>query len=98
VGNRELKFAVFYNFKDEQSCPFCKLIKDIYDIGGSKKVFERLGVLNVENHKHSFPRCFVHHYWIAETYSEEEKERPMRTVVEEGVEVFKKMKCILSIQ
>ncbi len=61
-------------------------------------VYERLCVLNVENHEHSFPQCFVHHYWVTEIYTKEHSERSVKSVVEEGVEVFKEMKCILAIK
>ena len=98
MGKQESTFAIFYNFKDESCCPFCKLIKDVYDIGGSKMVFERLGIFNVGDHEHNFPKCFVHHYWITDTYDDTLKPRPVKTVVLEGVEVFKKMKSLLAIQ
>lgn len=97
MGNSETSLAIFYNFKEEQSCPFCKMIKDLYDIGGAKLVLNRLSVLDAENHEHNFPKCFVHHYWITELYLEEGKDRPIRKVVNEGIQIFKECKAILAI-
>ena len=96
--SRELSLAIFYNFKDEQTCPFCKMVKNLYDKGGTKLVLDRLGLLDGGQHVHDFQKCFIHHYWVTDTYNDEVKLRPMRIVIDEGFEIFKKMKQLLSIK
>ena len=97
MNSKELSLAVFYNFKDEQTCPFCKMVKNLYDKGGTKLILDRLGLLDGDEHQHDFQKCFSHHYWVTETYNDEAK-RPMRIVIDEGFEIFKNMKKILSIK
>ncbi len=96
--SRELSLAIFYNFRDEQNCPFCKMVKSLYDKGGEKLVLDRLGLLDGERYEHDFQKCFIHHYWVTDAYDDKEKQRPMKIVIDEGFEVFKKMKTILSIK
>jgi len=98
MRNKELSLAVFYNFKDEQSCPFCKMVKTLFDKGGSKLIYERLGVLDGSSYEHNFQKCFIHHYWLTDTYKDKLKTRPMKIVIDEGFEVFKKLKKILSMK
>ncbi len=98
MRNKELSLAIFYNFKDEQSCPFCKLVKTLFDKGGSKLIYERVGVLDGSSYEHDFQKCFIHHYWLTDTYKDQMKQRPMKLVIDEGFEVFKKMKNILSMK
>ncbi len=98
MKEHELSLAVFYNFKDEQSCPFCKIVKTLFDKGGSRLLYERLGLLDGDGYEHNFQKCFIHHYWLTDTYKDKTKQRPMTIVVDEGFEVFKKLKKILSIK
>ncbi len=97
MRNKELSLAIFYNFKDEQSCPFCKLVKTLFDKGGSKLIYERVGVLDGSSYEHDFQKCFIHHYWVTDTYNNTLNQRPMKLVIDEGFEVFKNLKKILSI-
>lgn len=98
MRNKELSLAVFYNFKDEQTCPFCKMVKTLFDKGSDKLVLDRLGLLDADNYEHDFQKCFIHHYWVTDTYNDKEKVRPMRIVIDEGFEVFNNLKKILAIQ
>jgi len=98
MRNKELSLAIFYNFKDEQTCPFCKMVKSLFDKGGSKLIYERLGVLDGSNYEHNFQKCFIHNYWLTDTYKDKLKTRSMKIVIDEGFEVFKKLQNILSLK
>jgi len=71
------------------------MVKTLFDKGGSKLVYERLGLLNSNDYEHNFQRCFIHNYWLIDTYNDKTKQRPMKLVIDEGFEVFKKLKKIM---
>lgn len=90
--------AIFYNFKNEKTCPFCKLINMVFDVGGRKMVYDRLAVIMDNNFKHDFLTCFIHHYWLIEEYNDQRKPRTFEIIVKEAFEIFNGMKKILAIQ
>lgn len=90
--------AIFYNFKSEQTCPFCRMVRALYDLGGKKLVLERLDLILNENYKHGFAVCFIHHYWLTETYKNKKNIKPLDAIVREGFEIFKGMKLLLSVK
>lgn len=74
------------------------MVKTLFDKGGSKLVYERLGLLDAGSYEHNFQKCFIHNYWVMDTYNDQTKTRPMKMVIDEGFEVFKNLKKILSIK
>jgi thiol-disulfide isomerase/thioredoxin len=93
----ETVLAIFYNFKDESTCPFCRIVKDMFDEGGRKMVLQQLATKYDENYKHSFIVCFIQHYWITEVYKKT-NHRELDTVVKEGLLVFDEMTAMLSVK
>lgn len=97
MSKRETRLAIFYNFRDPITCPFCKLIYRIFDFGGRKMVRDRLAVVLDNNFKHDFLTCFLHHYWLLEEYNDQRKPRAFDIIVREGFQIFNGLKKILSI-
>lgn len=93
----ETILATFYNFRDESTCPFCRIVKDIFDQGGGRMVIQQLATRYDENYRHSFIVCFIQHYWITEVYKKT-IHRPLDTVVKEGLQVFDEMTQMLSMK
>jgi len=98
VKNLETILAIFYNFKSESTCPFCKIVKTIFDDGGRQLVIKKLATRYDENYRHSSLICFIQHYWITEVYKYQNKTRPLDTVVKEGLQVFDEMTTMLSVK
>lgn len=96
MSNQDRKLAYFYNFKDEPTCPFCRMVKELFDQGGNQLVAEKLGLLLDNGFEHSFLDCFVHHYWLDAMYNDNVK-RTLGEIVEEGFGIFRGMKRILQI-
>ena len=90
--------AIFYNFKNEQTCPFCRMVRALFEIGGKHLVLERLDLVLNENYKHGFAVCFIHHYWLTEIYKNKKKKRSLDTIVKEGFEIFSGMKLLLAVK
>jgi len=93
----ETILAIFYNFKDESTCPFCRIVKDIFDQGGRRMVLQQLATNYDASYRHSFIVCFIQHYWISEVYKKR-NHRPLDTVVKEGLLVFDEMTEMLSMK
>lgn len=89
--------AIFYNFKEEETCPMCKIVKNLYDKGGSELLLERVGIPENECHIHSFKWCFVHHKWIENLYNDEHKLIPLDMVCDDALEIFHQLKSLLRI-
>ena len=94
----ETILATFYNFRDESTCPFCRIVKQIFDRGGKTLVLQQLATRYDKNYKHSFLVCFIQHYWITEVYKKEKNHRSLDTVVKEGLLVFDEMTEMLSMK
>ncbi len=97
MSEQEISMAIFYNFKEEETCPMCRMVKNLYDKGGSELLFDRLGILENECHVHSFKWCFVHHKWIENVYRDERYQLPSDIVCDEALELFHQMKSLLRI-
>lgn len=94
----ESKLAVFYNFKDQQTCPFCRLATKVFDAGGKILVQQTLGFEMDERYRHSSLICFIHYYFIAEIYMPEKKQRQADVIIREAYNLFKHISSVFAFE